>query len=44
MSLKRSKMGIKIHPFCLPLLLINVRNPYKRRTTLLKRCNDFRYE
>ena len=33
--LKRSEMSIKIHPFRLPLLLINVRHPYQRRTACL---------
>ena len=35
MRLKCCEMGIQIHPFRLPLLLINVRHPHQRRTACL---------
>ena len=35
MRLECCEMGIEIHPFRLPLLLINVRHPHQRRTACL---------
>jgi hypothetical protein len=35
MRLERRKMRIKIHPFGLPLLLVNVRDPHQWRTARL---------
>ena len=35
MRLECCEMGIQIHPFRLPLLLINVRHPHQRRTACL---------
>jgi hypothetical protein len=40
MCLKSSEMGIKIHPFRLPLLLINVCHPHERSTSCLERGED----
>jgi hypothetical protein len=40
MSLKCCKVRIKIHPFRLPLLLIDVRDPHERRTSCLERGQD----
>ena len=33
--LECGEMGVEIHPFRLPLLLINVRHPHQRRTACL---------
>ena len=35
MCLECREMGVEIHPFRLPLLLINVRHPHQRRTACL---------
>lgn len=40
MGLKCCKMRIKIHPFRLPLLLIDIRDPHERRTSRLERGQD----
>jgi len=42
--LERCEMGVKIHPFCLPLLLINVRHPYQWRTACLERSENLWHE
>jgi len=44
MCLKCGKMGVKIHPFRLPLLLINVRHPDQRRASRLERSEDLGHE
>ena len=44
MRFKCSEMGVKIHPFGLPLLLINVRDPHQRRTACLQCREDVWHE
>jgi hypothetical protein len=44
MRFKCSEMGVEIHPLRLPLLLINVRHPYQRRTACLERSENLRHE
>ena len=44
MRFKCSEMGVEIHPLRLPLLLINVRHPYQRRTACLERGENLWHE
>ena len=44
MRFECGEMGVEIHPFSLPLLLINVRDPHQRGTSLLERSENLRHE